>query len=109
MSAPRALVAGPTVPVANALKRFLEAAGYQVVVVHFIDDAVLQLRKLEPHVVFTSVSLAFDGEALCGKLKQLQPHCPVVLTYQPEEERMIERATKAGADAWLMAPPKMAQ
>ena len=109
MPGPRALVAEPSVPISNALKRFLEQAGYEVAVVHFIDEAVLQARKVDPAVVFTSVSGTFDGEALCGKLKKLKPHCPVVLTYPPEEELMIERATRAAADAWLMAPLKKAQ
>jgi PleD family two-component response regulator len=109
MAGPRALVAEPSVPISNALKRFLEQSGYEVTVVHFVDDAVLQSRKVNPSVVLTSVSGTFDGEALCGKLKKLRPHCPVVLTYPPEEELMIERAMRAGADAWLMAPLKKAQ
>jgi len=109
VAGPRALVAEPSVPISNAVKRFLEQSGYEVAVVHFIDEAVLQSRKVDPAVVFTSVSGTFDGEALCGKLKKLKPHCPVVLTYPPEEELMIERATRAGADAWLISPLKKAQ
>ncbi|MBL8953547.1 MAG: response regulator [Myxococcaceae bacterium] len=109
MPGPRALVAEPSVPISNAVKRFLEPSGYEVQVVHFIDEAVLQVRKVDPAVVFTSVSGTFDGEALCGKLKKLKPHLPVVLTYPPEEELMIERATRAGADAWLMSPLKKSQ
>lgn len=106
---PRALVAEPSLPLSNALKRFLEQSGYEAVVVHFIDEAVLQSRKVDPAVVFTSVSGTFDGEALCSKLKKLRPHCPVVLTYPPEEELAAERARKAGADAWLVSPLKKAQ
>lgn len=109
MLRPRALVAEPSVPISNAVKRFLEQSGYEVAVVHFIDEAVLQSRKVDPAVVFTSVSGTFDGEALCGKLKKLKPQCPVVLTYPPEDELMIERAMRAGADAWMMAPLKKAQ
>lgn len=109
MPGPRALVAEPSVPISNAVKRFLEQSGYEVAVVHFIDEAVLQSRKLDPAVVFTSVSGTFDGEALCGKLKKLRPQCPVVLTYPPEEELMIERAMRAGADAWMISPLKKAQ
>lgn len=109
MPGPRALVAEPSVPISNAVKRFLEQSGFEVAVTHFIDEAVLQSRKFDPAVVFTSVSGTFDGEALCGKLKRLRPHCPVVLTYPPEEELMIERAQRAQADAWLISPLKKAQ
>jgi PleD family two-component response regulator len=109
MAGPRALIAEPSVPISNALKRFLEQSGFEVAVVHYVDEAVLRSRKVKPQVVFTSVSGTFDGEALCGKLKKLKPLCPVVLTYPPEEELMIERAMRAGADAWLMAPLKKAQ
>lgn len=105
----RALVAEPSLPISNALKRFLQLSGYEVTVVHFVDDAVLQARKIEPAVVFTSVSGTFDGEALCGKLKRLRPHCPVVLTYPPEELKMGERALSAGADGWMMGPLKLPQ
>ena len=41
MPGPRALVAEPSVPISNAVKRFLEQSGYEVAVVHFIDEAVL--------------------------------------------------------------------
>lgn len=109
MAGPRALVAEPSVPISNALKRFLEQSGYAVAVVHLVDAAVLQSRKIDPAVVFSGVSGTFDGEQLCAKLKRLRPHCPVVLTYPPEEELLIERATRAGADAWLVAPLKKAQ
>ena len=109
MPGPRALVAEPSVPISNAVKRFLEQSGYEVAVVHFIDEAVLQSRKVDPSVVFTSVSGTFDGEALCAKLKMLRPQCPVVLTYPPEEELMIERAMTARADAWMISPLKKAQ
>ncbi len=104
---PRALIAEPSAPISAALKRFLELSGYEVAVVHFVDDAILQARKVDPAVVFTSVSTTFDGEALCGKLKRLRPHCPVVLTYPPEETRMAERATAAGAETWMMGPLKL--
>jgi PleD family two-component response regulator len=105
----RALVAEPSLPISNALKRFLQVSGYEVTVVHFVDDAVLQARKVEPAVVFTSVSGTFDGEALCGKLKRLRPLCPVVLTYPPEELEVEERATKAQAEAWMVGPLKQPQ
>ncbi len=109
MPGPRALVAEPSVPISNAVKRFLEQSGYEVAVVHFVEEAMLQAWKLDPAVVFTSASGGIDGEALCANLKKLKPLCPVVIAYPPEEEQMIERATRAGADAWLVSPLKKAQ
>jgi PleD family two-component response regulator len=102
-----ALIAEPSLPISNALKKFLEATGYQVSIVHFADDALLEVRKLEPALVFAAVSDKLDGEGLCRKIKKLEPLCPVVLTYASNAEKIVERAQAAHADAWMTLPLKL--
>ncbi|MFZ5469034.1 MAG: diguanylate cyclase [Myxococcota bacterium] len=102
----RALVAEPSVPHSSALRRFLESAGFEVQVVHYLDEAVHRVRERELDLVFTSSSSAFAGELLCAKVKELVPACPVVLMYPAEVDDPGEQAARAGADAYLIGPVK---
>jgi diguanylate cyclase (GGDEF)-like protein len=101
-----ALVAEPAIPVATALRRFLESAGYAVIVVGSAAEALREVRTSPPEVLLTSLSDSLDGEALCREVKQEAPALPVLLLYMPEEENPEARATAAGADACLVGPLK---
>ncbi|MBX5482695.1 MAG: diguanylate cyclase [Myxococcaceae bacterium] len=105
---PRALIADPSLSVSGALRRQLESAGFEVRVVHYLDEAVERIRAREPELVFAAASATFDGETLCQKAKSLQPGIPVVLVYPPEEEDPEPHAARAGADSWLVGPLKRA-
>jgi diguanylate cyclase (GGDEF)-like protein len=99
------LVAEPAIPVATALRRFLESAGYAVIVVGTSAEALREVRTSPPDVLLASLSESLDGEALCREVKQA-PGIPVLLLYMPEEEKPEERAAEAGADACLVGPLK---
>lgn len=105
----RALVAEPSLPITAALKKFLESARHEVAVAHSVAEATEAIGSDKPpDVVYASVSGTFDGEALCDRVKQSKPLCPVVLIYAPEEDRPEERAGNCGADAFLVGPLKRA-
>lgn len=104
----RALIADPSVPVSGALRKYLEAAGLKVKVVHYLDEAVERIRAGDTDLVFTAVSESFDGETLCQKSKSLAPGTPVVLVYPPEEDDPEPHAARAGADSYLVGPLKRA-
>ncbi|MFL5349505.1 MAG: response regulator [Hyalangium sp.] len=101
-----ALIAEPAIPVATALRRFLESAGYAVIVVSTASEALREVRTSPPEVVLASLTPTLDGEELCRELKQEAPGIPVLLLYMPEEENPEERSAKAGADACLVGPLK---
>ncbi|MBI3183487.1 MAG: diguanylate cyclase [Myxococcales bacterium] len=103
-----ALVVEPSVPLAGALRRYLEGAGFEVTVTPHAEEAMKRALAGAVEVVFTSSSATFDGEGLCALLKRRAPALPVVLVYPPDEEDPSERAAKAGADAHLMGPLKRA-
>ncbi len=105
---PRALIADPSVPVSGAIRKYLEAEGFEVKVVHYLDEAVEKVRAQEADLVFAAATSSFDGETLCKKVKQLQPVCPVVLVYPPDEDAPGVHAARAGADAYLVGPLKRA-
>jgi diguanylate cyclase (GGDEF)-like protein len=100
------LVAEPAIPVATALRRFLESAGYAVIVVDTAAEALREVRTSPPDVLLASLSESLDGEALCREVKQEAPGIPVLLLYMPEEEHPEERSAEAGADACLVGPLK---
>jgi diguanylate cyclase (GGDEF)-like protein len=100
------LVAEHAIPVATALRRFLESAGYAVIVVGTASEALREVRTSPPDVLLASLSESLDGEALCREVKQEAPGIPVLLLYMPEEEHPEERSAAAGADACLVGPLK---
>jgi diguanylate cyclase (GGDEF)-like protein len=100
------LIAEHAIPVATALRKFLESAGYEVIVVGTADEALREIRAVPPTVLVASLSASLDGEALCREAKQEAPGLPVLLLYMPEEESPEERAAAAGADACLVGPLK---
>ncbi|WP_224243648.1 diguanylate cyclase [Hyalangium gracile] len=101
-----ALIAEPAIPVATALRKFLESAGYAVIVVSTASEALREVRTSPPELLLASLSPSLDGEALCREVKEESPELPVLLLYMPEEENPEERATAAGADACLVGPLK---
>ncbi|MDY7230444.1 response regulator [Hyalangium rubrum] len=101
-----ALIAEPSVPVSTALRRFLESAGYEVIVVATAGEALREVRGSPPTVLLASFSGPLDGEALCREVKQEAPGVPVLLLYMPEEEHPEARAAAVGADACLVGPLK---
>jgi diguanylate cyclase (GGDEF)-like protein len=101
-----ALIAEPAIPVATALRKFLESAGYAVIVVSTANEALREVRTSPPELLLASLSPSLDGEELCREVKREMPHLPVLLLYMPEEESPEERAAAAGADACLVGPLK---
>jgi diguanylate cyclase (GGDEF)-like protein len=100
------LVAEPSVSVAAALRKYLEGAGFELVVVGHLDEAISRARDEAVELVFAAASLVFDGEKLCEKLKAQVPALPVVLYYPPEVDNPDEAAAHAGADGYLVGPIK---
>jgi diguanylate cyclase (GGDEF)-like protein len=100
------LIAEHAIPVATALRKFLESAGYEVIVVGSVAEALRELRAAPPTVLVASLSDSLDGEELCREAKQEVPGLPVLLLYMPEEENPEGRAAEVGADACLVGPLK---
>jgi PleD family two-component response regulator len=100
------LVAEPSAPISNALRKFLDGVA-EVQVVHFLDEAVEVVRGKCPDVLIASVSGSFDGEALCTQVKKLAPELSVVLLYPPADlETAPRRAVQARANGFLVGPLK---
>lgn len=103
----RALVAEPSIPVAQTLKKYLEAAGCAVKLASSAEEALEHARAHPPELVFAS-ALGLNGQALCQKLKKGLPLVQVVLVYPPEDEDPEQHAAAANADAYLVGPLKRA-
>ncbi len=103
---PRVLVAEPSAPVANALRKFLSGWA-EVQVVSYADEAVQVLRARPPDVIIAAVNELFDGELLAPQFRRQTPLTAIVLSY-PEREALTapERARQAGADSFFVGPPK---
>ncbi|WP_164000146.1 diguanylate cyclase [Pyxidicoccus caerfyrddinensis] len=102
------LLAEPSVPVAGALRRYLEGAGHEVSSAGSADEALRAARVRPPAVLLASGTGTLDGEALCRALRADGLSVPVLLLYPPTEEHADERAVEAGADGCLVGPLKRA-
>ena len=103
----RALIAEKTPPVSAALKKFLESGGFETVACASVEEALDKFGREEPLFLYASAQ-SLDGAALCQKLKEKYPLCPVVLVYPPENDDPEGHAAAAGADAYLVGPLKRA-
>ena len=100
------LVAEPSLPLSNALRKFLEGSA-EVRVARFLDEAVQILHDEAPGVLVASVSGTFEGEVLCVRVKRQSPATSVVLVYPADDfQDAGRRAGEAGADAFLVGPLK---
>ena len=106
MTLPRILVAEPSAPIANALRKFLDGWA-EVQVVSYVDEAVQAVRLRPPEVVIAAVSHTFDGELLAPQVRKQAPETAIILTYPPSEvERAPERAQAAGVEGFMVGPLK---
>jgi diguanylate cyclase (GGDEF)-like protein len=100
------LVAEPSLPLSNALRKFLDGTA-EVFLARYLDEAVHLLHEKSPGVLVAAVSDDFDGEVLCTRVKRQSPQTSVVLVYPGDElHGAARRAAQAGADAFLVGPPK---
>jgi diguanylate cyclase (GGDEF)-like protein len=106
MSQPSILVAEPSAQPSRNFLRAL-ARGAEVQVVSSVEAVVQVVRGWSPDVLIAAVSNSFDGEALTPHVRKHAPEIAVILSYPVTEvERAPERARTAGADAFLVGPPK---
>lgn len=106
MSLPRILVAEPSLPIANALRKFLDGWA-EVQVVTYVDEAVQTVRARAPDVLIAAVSNLFDGELLAPQVRKQAPETAIILAYPPSEvERAPERAKAAGVEGFMVGPLK---
>ncbi len=109
MNLPRILIAEPSAPIANALRKFLDGWA-EVQVVGYVDEAVQSVRVRPPDVLIAAVSVNFDGEVLVPLVRKQAPETAIILAYPVGEvERAPERARDAGADGFLVGPLKKHQ
>jgi PleD family two-component response regulator len=106
MTLPRILVAEPSAPIANALRKFLEGRA-EVQVVSYVDEAVSMVRARAPDVLIAAVSHTFDGEILAPQVRKQAPETAIILTYPPAEvERAADRAKAVGVEGFMVGPLK---
>lgn len=106
MSLARILIAEPSLPIANALRKFLDGRA-EVQVVTYVDEAVQMVRARPPDVLIAAVSSTFDGEILAPQVRKQSPETAIILTYPPTEvERAPERARDAGVEGFMVGPLK---
>jgi len=72
------------------------------------EEGLSMIEGLMPDIVLCDIQMpGIDGFEVCKQIRQLQPHCAVILmsAYDAESDNAI-KASEAGADAYLSKPLK---
>jgi two-component system sensor histidine kinase/response regulator len=107
LQAVRVLIAEDDPVTAHLIEAQLQKRGYSVVGrVVSGRDAFSMAERLRPDVVIMDIEMSdLDG---IEATRQIQEHCPtpVVILTSHEDDASIERASAAGAGAYLVKPPR---
>lgn len=100
------LIAEDDTVVAMVLKTQLRLAGYYVAGHASNGQEAVELATTEnPDVILMDIQMPEVDGLEATRLIQEKCPCPVVLLSSHEEEEFIERASLAGAEAYLIKPP----
>lgn len=65
-------------------------------------DALSLVVRLQPHVILLELVGGLEGLTAIRQIRQLQPHCQVVVLTSCEDEQLVRQAIRAGAVGyWL--------
>lgn len=105
MRSMRVLIAEDDTAVAHSLREQLESVGHTALgVARTGAEAVRLSRELRPDVVVMDIKMPeLDGLEATRQVLERTPTAVVILTGHPQSE-LIERATEAGAMAYLVKP-----
>ncbi len=104
LSGHRALVVEDEVALATVVGSYLERDGFEVVLVHDGDTAVVRAREVDPDVVVLDLGLpGLDGVEVCRQLRTFSDAYVVVLTARSDEvDKLI--GLSVGADDYVTKP-----
>ena len=72
------------------------------------EEGIAMIQDILPDIILCDIQmLGIDGFEVCKKIRQIQPHCAVILmsAYDAESDNAI-KASEVGADAYLSKPLK---
>lgn len=83
----------------------LEAKGYRTLLVEGGPDSLELLRTAKPDAILLDVMMpGMDGYEACRRLKDIDPHIPIIFLTALNEDEDEKRGMEAGADAWFTKP-----
>lgn len=93
----------------RTLKDFLEIRGSSVITAASGEEAVAVLRHAAPTLVLLDIKLGgMDGLLTLKKIKELQPHVPVIMATAVEDQELMTQAFALGAYEYLLKPYNLA-
>jgi DNA-binding response OmpR family regulator len=103
----RLLVVEDEADIAEMLRIYFQAWGYEVGVAGRGEEAVEMCRRLLPHVVILDIVLPdIDGYEVCRRLRQdiRTSHTPIIFLTQRDERSAKIRGLELGADDYVTKP-----
>ncbi|MEL6308785.1 MAG: response regulator [Chloroflexota bacterium] len=93
----------------NLFSIILKRVGFEVLTAEDADDALAQVADITPDVILTDISLpGMDGIDLTAELRRREEfaHVPIIVLSAFHEDKVVNRAMDAGADAFFEKPLK---
>ncbi len=103
----RILVIEDDMHILAVLQKRLESAGYEVITASGGKEGFRKARMENPHLIILDLILPeMDGYEICNFLKKDKKYkeIPIIILSARSQERDIEEAKKAGAEAYFTKP-----
>ena len=103
---PRILVVDNEIDICNFVKSFFEIRGFDVVAAYNGDDAMKILAQVHPELVILDVKMRRDEEGLeyLPQIKQKMPSVKVIMITGVDDQDIIDKCKKMGADDYITKP-----
>ena len=103
---PRILVIDNEIDICNFVKSFFEIRGFDVVGAYNGDDAMKILTQVNPDLVILDVKMRREEEGLeyLPQIKQKMPAVKVIMITGVDDQDIIDKCKKMGADDYITKP-----
>jgi DNA-binding response OmpR family regulator len=102
----RLMVVDNEIDICNFVKSFFETRGFDVSVAHNGDEAMARVVQDNPDVVMLDMMMRRGDEGLeyLPQIKKALPNVRVIMVTGVEDDEIIQKALKLGADDYITKP-----
>ena len=103
---PKLMVVDNEIDICNFVKSFFELRGYQVATALNGDEAMAKLEDSKPDLVILDIMMRREQEGLeyLPQIKKKRPDTKVIMVTGVDDDKIIQAATKLGADDYITKP-----
>ncbi len=99
------LVVDDEVRACNAIKKFMEAKGYDAIVSHNGEDALEKVKNEKPDLILLDIRMpGMDGMEVLKRVREFDKDIGIIMVTAVKDEEIGKEALKSGADEYVTKP-----